>query len=140
VIRTLNDIGIRTRITDQAVEQTLSKGKSSPEDLLFVTWTADYPDADGMLYSVIHSTGAPWAKRCSLPHLDRLTEQARAETDPEERHSLYRRIEEEVRERAILIPLLHDTFQCITRPEVDGLVLNYFDPLIAFEHLTLNKR
>ena len=62
------------------------------------------------------------------------------ETDPDVRHSLYCHIEEQIREHAILLPLLHDQFHCFTRPEVEGLELNYFYPLIAFDNLSARKR
>ena len=139
ILRTLHEAGIRTRTTDTAVEETISSGRKVPEDLMIMSWTADYADPDGVIFPLFHSKGSMWGNRSSTPLIDSLIEQARTETDPEVRQSLYRRIEEENRERVIFIPLLHDLFQCFARPEVDGLQLNYFDPLIAFDQLTIRR-
>ena len=38
-----------------------------------------------------------------------------------------------------MIPILHDQFHVFARPELEGLELNYFYPMIAFENLSIRR-
>ncbi len=138
ILRVLSELGLRCLISKMPAEQMIA-GKAADVDLIFINWVADYPDPDGVVYPLLHSTGGIWKQSCTTPEIDHLIERARTETDPDVRHSLYRRIEEEIRNHAILIPLLHDQFHCFARPEVEGLELNYFFPIIPFDNLSTRR-
>ncbi len=138
IFRILGEMGIQCKVSVMSAEDIVS-GKAMDEDLVLVSWVADYPDPDGVVYPLLHSTGGIWNHRTSTPEIDLLIERARTETDPDVRHSLYRRIEEGIRNRAIVFPLLHDRFQGFVRPEVEGLDLNYFFPIIPFENLSIHR-
>jgi ABC-type transport system substrate-binding protein len=138
ILGILERLGIRSRIIGNRAEQ-LTGEKTREVDLIMINWFADYPDADSVVFPLLSSRGNLYGGRSSTPETDRLIEQARTETDPDIRHSVYRRIEEEIRNQAIFIPLLHDLFQCFARPEVNGLELNYFYPLISFENLSIRR-
>jgi len=103
-------------------------------------WGADYPDADTFVYGVLHSTAGNMGRFLGDPELDRLIDQARAETDPRARHSLYRKVEEIVARDALMLPLFHDQVYAFVRPEVEG-----FDhvwqasPMINYEELWIRR-
>jgi ABC-type transport system substrate-binding protein len=138
ILGVLNNLGLQLRITEVPAEKLVPE-MLVQHDLFLQTWWADFPDADGIVYPLLHSTEGFTGGGMNCPEIDRLIEQARRETDPDVRHSLYRRIEDEIREHAPVIPLLHDQFQCFARPEVEGLELNYFYPIIPFENLSIRR-
>jgi ABC-type transport system substrate-binding protein len=137
VFRTFRELGMKVRVSEFRAEQNVAKAVD--HDLILISWFADYPDADSVVYPLLHSKGSLWQQLNSTPEIDQLIEEARIQPDPDSRHALYRQIEERIREDAIIIPLLHDQFTCFARPEVDGLELNYFYPLIAFENLSIRR-
>jgi peptide/nickel transport system substrate-binding protein len=102
-------------------------------------FTADYPDADTFVSYLLHSQGGVFAKVCSTPETDQLIEKGSMEMDPSVRQSIYRRIEEIIQKHALILPLFHVQTYCFTRPEVEGLELNYFTPHISYDALSLRR-
>jgi ABC-type transport system substrate-binding protein len=138
ILSILRNLGLQLLITEVPAERLVPE-MVVQHDLFLVNWWADFPDADSIVHPLLHSTEGIYGGGMNSPEVDRLIEQARRETDPDVRHSLYRRIEEEIREHVLVIPLLHDQFQCFARPEVEGLELNYFFPVIPFENLSIRR-
>jgi ABC-type oligopeptide transport system substrate-binding subunit len=138
VLQNLRDMGFRIRISELIAEQAVRQ-HDVHHDIIMVNWSADYPDADGVVFPLLYAQGGLNAQHAGTPVISRLIEQARIETDPELRHALYRRIEEEIRSEALIIPLIHDQFHVFARPEVHGLELNYFYPTINFESLSIRR-
>ena len=65
-----------------------SKNKMLP--MYTLGWAADYPDAHNFVFPMLHSLGNyPDQQGYKNPEIDRLIEQAIAETDPEKRKELY---------------------------------------------------
>jgi ABC-type transport system substrate-binding protein len=78
-----------------------------------------------------------YGRYCGLPAIDPLTERGRSEIDPKTRESLYREVEEIVAKEALLLPLFHEQLYRFARPEVDGLVLGFGQPLVQYENLSI---
>lgn len=112
-----------------------------PEDIDIVLsrWVGDYPDADTFAHGLLHSTGGRLGRICGNEELDRMIELAREESEPAERHRLYRSMEEMIRRHAILLPLFHDKAYRFARPEIEGFELNFFSPVVAYEKLSIKK-
>ena len=72
----------------------LDNNRRGAADLTVGRWGADYPDADTFVYGVLHSAAGSMGRYFARPDIDQLAEQARAETDPRVRHSLYRKVED----------------------------------------------
>ena len=69
-----------------------------------------------------------------------MAEQARAETDPRLRHTLYRQAEEMLARDALILPLFHDQVYCFARPEVHGLTtIGQSNTTIPFEDLWIRR-
>ena len=110
-----------TRLKELA--NRLRTGSSGSADLLACRWIADYPDADGFVGILLHSSDGYLGSFCSTPATDRLIEAGRAETAPSLRHAIYREIEEIIARDALLIPLFHEQTYRFCTSKVDGLRL-----------------
>ncbi len=107
---------------------------SSP-DLLAWAWHADYPDADGMVGTLLHSEEGHLGFFYGSPALDPLIEAGRSESDPGLRHAIYREIEKTIAREAILIPLFHEQIALFCRPGVEGLRFGTISPQICYDEL-----
>ena len=108
-------------------------------DLIFMRFIADYPDADSFYYYLLHSVGGMYRDIFGDPVIDRSIEKARREVDAAVRHSIYREVEDHVRQHALLLPLFHVQNYMFARPEVDGLELNYFTPYVSYHTLSISR-
>ena len=61
----------------------------------------------------------------------------RVETDSAARHAAYRRLDETLLREARLIPLFHEQVYRVARPEVGGLRVSQWTPVVAYEELEL---
>ena len=86
-------------------------------DLFLGRWIADYEDPDNFTFTLFHSDNGRLRRYFSSPESDRILEEARRESRPGARESLYRKFESLVLESAILIPLFHDVdYRIAARP------------------------
>lgn len=129
--------GFQIRVTNNNAEYTFEQFPES--DLIFMRFYADYPDADTFVHYLLHSQEGLYAKICGTPEMDQLIEKGRREMDPSVRHSIYRQAEEMIQKRALMLPLFHVQTYCFARPEVEGLELNYFAPIISYDSLSLRR-
>ena len=138
ILKNLQDAGFRCQIIESKGE--FRGVEDFPEvHLDFTRWYADYPDADSFMYSLLHSSVGVEGSFIKSEEVDRLIDQGRAETDPTMRHSYYRQIEEFLRKRSLLVPLFYEKLYCFSRPQIEGLELNYFSPFIPLEKLSIRK-
>jgi len=107
-------------------------------DLALGGWTADYPDADSFVHSLLHSKHGMLGRLCGNDVIDKLAERGRAEPDPRQRHAMYREVEEIIARECLLLPLFYLQVYRFARPEVEGLTLNYA-PEVAYENLRLRS-
>ena len=137
ILNSLKKLGFRIRLTDIKAEQT---GQFSEEvDLGMMRWYADYPDSDTFVFGLLNSRTSVLGKMCGNPEIDQLIVKGRTETDPTVRHSINRQVEELIQKRSIMLPLFHEQAYCFARPEVDGLELNFFSPVVPYEKLTIRR-
>jgi peptide/nickel transport system substrate-binding protein/oligopeptide transport system substrate-binding protein len=134
----LEQNGIRVKSTVSGAEY-FSPGEAAKHDLIFMRFYADYPDADTFIYYLLYTQIGLFGRSSGHADLDRLIEAGRTEIDPRARHSIYRQAEEMIAGRAMVLPLFHVQTYCFARPEVDGLKLNYFIPIVPFEELTVRR-
>jgi ABC-type transport system substrate-binding protein len=95
-------------------------------DAYFLDWYADYPDAENFLYPLFYSGnwgGGGNRARYSNATVDSMLIAAAAETDPDARYELYRRIDAKVYEDAPWIYLWHPVKVEVHQPWVEGRIL-----------------
>lgn len=96
-------------------------------DFFRLGWDADYPDADGFLYPLFHSSqiGVTNVTGYKNPQVDRILEAARAETQSNtERIKLLRRAEQIILDDAPMLWLVQKEAASLTRPNVQGFKLD----------------
>jgi ABC-type transport system substrate-binding protein/serine/threonine protein kinase len=106
-------------------------------DINLTNWIADYPDADTFLYSLLHSQTGFIRKLCGTPEVDQLLERSRTETDATARQAIFAQIEDIIHRHYYVLPLFHEQLYCFFRPEVSVVPLNFFDPVLPFEKISL---
>jgi ABC-type oligopeptide transport system substrate-binding subunit len=86
-------------------------------------WCADYPDPENFLDVLFHSESEFNVAGYADPQVDAWLEAARSEPDPAERLALYHQVETALLEDAAAIPLVHNVFDIVVKPYVQGYVL-----------------
>lgn len=92
-------------------------------------WVVDYPDPDNFLYVLLCSDNhGPKGNYTwfSNPEFDRLTREARVETDPEKRRKMYQEAEKIAVEEAPWVFIYHYSTHQILQPYVKGYKLPSF--------------
>ncbi len=140
LFKSLEEKGIRVRITSSKYEQHQFHDVSREVDLVLTRWIADYPDADTFIHGMLHSQKGYEGLLCGTPEMDRLIERGRTETDPNVRHDIYQQAEQIVAKRALLLPLFHEQTYRFARPEVEEFELNFstLQP-VPYEKLWLRR-
>jgi ABC-type transport system substrate-binding protein len=134
------EVGYRIRPANRTMAEYLQHSDTGDVDLDIGRWTADYPDSDTFLVGAMHSALGAFRRMVGNPEIDRLADQARVETDPRVRHSLYREAEELIAREALLLPLFHDQVYCFARPEVEGLTtIGQSNAVIPYEDLWIRR-
>jgi serine/threonine protein kinase/ABC-type transport system substrate-binding protein len=109
-------------------------GGSEGIDLLMGRWNADYDDPDNFTYYLFHSKAGVY-KFYSNEEIDKLMEEARAESDPVTRTRLYRKIESMLMESGYVLPLFYDIDYRIASPKVRRLVLRSRPPYVNYSEV-----
>jgi oligopeptide transport system substrate-binding protein len=104
------------------------------------SWYADYPDPDNFLYPLFHSAGQRNYDRYHNPAVDRLLDDARRETDDLRRVKRYREAEQLILQDAPGMMLLHDTYESVFQPYVEGVVVSALgDPYVSLHKVWLTQ-
>ncbi len=104
-------------------------------DLLLNRWVADYPDPDAFAYGLLDMNGGMVSHFCSTLEIDQLIVKGRTETDPKVRHPIYRKMEEEISTKGLLLPLFHEQSYRFARPEIEGMEVGFSFPTVAYEKI-----
>jgi peptide/nickel transport system substrate-binding protein/oligopeptide transport system substrate-binding protein len=86
-----------------------------------VAWYADIPDPDNFFFPLLHSAGKPNYLHYQNARVDRLLEEARAETDYAQRVKLYREAERIVMDDAPWMTQHNHIFEYLYQPYVQGV-------------------
>jgi ABC-type transport system substrate-binding protein len=104
-------------------------------DLMIGRWNADYDDPDNFTHSLFHSSNGALRKYFSSPETDQILEEARTESRPAIRETLYRRFEGLLLESSAFVPLFHDIDYRVVSSRVRGLVLRGTKPYVNYSEL-----
>jgi oligopeptide transport system substrate-binding protein len=89
-------------------------------------WIADYPDPQNFLEIKLHSDSSNNETVYSNPEVDALLDEARSETDEDERLRLYQEAEQIIVDDSPWIPLYHGKSSALIKPYVNGFELEPF--------------
>jgi ABC-type transport system substrate-binding protein/serine/threonine protein kinase len=127
------ELGVEVSVATKTMPEYLASwNENSGIDLLVGRWIADYDDPDNFSFTLFHSDSGLLRGFFSSPETDRILEEARHESDPDSRESLYRRFEDRVLESGVLVPLFHDVDYRIASPSVRGLQLRDTAPFVNY--------
>ncbi len=119
----LQDVGIRASIVQLEWSTFLAAVADGEADAFWLSWWADYPDAENFLFPLFHSAnlgaGGNRSRYRGAP-FDRLIEQAVATRDPVRRGELYAQCEHMIAGQAPWVFFWHKDACSIHRPELQG--------------------
>ncbi len=130
------ELGAEIEVAAGSLAETLGDIAHGRHDLAAVRWIAPYPDSDSMT-GLLHSRDGLLGRYFGRPEIDRFLERGRRETDPELRHAIYRELEQQLLEEALVIPLFHEQAYRFSRPGLRGLRLCFGWPVVAYEELEI---
>jgi peptide/nickel transport system substrate-binding protein/oligopeptide transport system substrate-binding protein len=119
----LQAVGIRASIVQLEWSTFLAAVADGEADAFWLSWWADYPDAENFLYPLFHSAnlGAGGNRsRYVDARFDRLIDRAVATQDPGRRDGLYAQCERMIAEQAPWVFFWHKDACSIHRPELRG--------------------
>ncbi|MBA1334435.1 MAG: Dipeptide-binding ABC transporter, periplasmic substrate-binding component [Firmicutes bacterium] len=125
----LKQIGIDMELKNVDWGAHLDSVERSEVPFFRMGWVVDYPDPDNFLYVLLHTDNfGPNGNytRFSNPEFDRLTKEARVESDPEKRRKMYQEAEQIVVEEAPWLFIYHYTTHQLLQPYVKGYELPSF--------------
>jgi ABC-type transport system substrate-binding protein len=88
-----------------------------------LTWSADFPDPEGMLGSLFRSDSPENHFGYRNPDVDAALGAAATETDRQRRMSIYREVEERILMDHPAVPLYHSVSYTLVKPYITGLTV-----------------
>jgi len=120
------NLGVKVSTRQTEFATFLSDLRDGKFQMFELGWVADYPDPENFLRIKFHSDSANNDTQYANAEVDRLLDQADAETDEATRLSLYQQVEQIVVNDMPWIPLFHDKFSVLIKPYVKGYILPPF--------------
>jgi oligopeptide transport system substrate-binding protein len=139
----LRDIGVECKLKSLDFASYLDQIEKGETAFFRMGWTADYPDPDALLYTLFHSSNIDVSYNFTRLHnekLDKLLDQARFETKPEDRDKLYSEADRLIREEAPGVFLYFYTASILIKPQVRGFAIGPMgEAIIEYRHLWLSS-
>ncbi|HTR03412.1 MAG TPA: ABC transporter substrate-binding protein [Thermoanaerobaculia bacterium] len=136
LLRLWAEVGVEVEVATTTMPAYLDAwNATSGVDVLIGRWIADYDDPDNFTHNLFHSASGRLRNYFSSPEMDRLLDGARAEPRSPAREALYRRIEHDLLDSGILVPLFHDVGYRIASPAVRGIQLHATAPYVNYDEL-----
>lgn len=131
------ELGVEVSVETKTMEDFLSRfGSSEGLDLIMTRWNADFDDPDNFAAGLFHTGTGVYSAYFSSPEADEICEQARAESRPDLRETMYRKFEHLATiESAGLLPLFHEIDYRIVGPRVRRLQLRSSPPYVNYPEI-----
>jgi len=127
-------LGVEVKLANQEWKVYLQTLREDPPQIWRLGWCADYPDQNNWVHEVFHPTKGANRPRWSGPEAEafgKLTEQAAAARDPEERKKLYFEAEKSLCvDNAVIIPIYYYTTVRCDKPYLERT-----DQLVGGQHI-----
>ncbi|HSB09208.1 MAG TPA: ABC transporter substrate-binding protein [Blastocatellia bacterium] len=140
LLRTLfsiwSDLGVEVEIATTTMSSYLEADQHNEGlDLRIGRWNADYDDPDNFTHSLFHSRVGLYRNYVASAEGDQILEEARAESRPSVRASLYRKYENHLWESGAILPLFHDIDHRLASPKVRRLTLQGSAPYVNYSEI-----
>ena len=130
------ELGVKVEVVTPTMSSYLEAFQNSNGiDLFIGRWNADYDDPDDFTYGLFHSRVGLYRSYVSSSDGDQILEEARTESRPGVRSSLYRRYESFLQDAALVLPLFHDVDYRLANAKVVGLNLTGSAPYVNYAHM-----
>ncbi|MEK6286897.1 MAG: ABC transporter substrate-binding protein [Acidobacteriota bacterium] len=131
-----SELGVEVEIATPTMSQYLDADQHNEGlDLRIGRWNADYDDPDNFTHSLFHSRVGLYRNYIASAEGDQILEEARSESRPNVRASLYRKYENLLLESGVLFPLFHDIDHRLASAKVRGLKLWGSAPYVNYSGL-----
>jgi len=114
------NLGIEVEIEVVDFDTFLGELRGGAYQAFEIGWVADYPDPENFLDLLFHSDSVENHCGYSNPLVDQLLEEARVETDVDQRLALYHEAEQAIVDDAAVLPLWFQTSHYLVKPYVRG--------------------
>ena len=127
------ELGVKVEVVTPTMSSFLEAFQNSDGiDLFIGRWNVDYDDPDDFTYGLFHSRVGLYRSYVSSADGDQILEEARTESRPGVRSSLYRKYENFLQDTAMLFPLFHDVDYRLANARVAGLNLRGSAPQVDY--------
>ncbi len=128
-----SELGVKVEVATPTMASYLESFQDSTGlDLFIGRWNADYDDPDDFTYGLFHSRVGLYRPYISSADGDQILEEARTESRPGVRASLYRKYESFLQESGMVLPLFHDVDYRLANSKVLGLTLRGNAPYVNY--------
>lgn len=137
----LERVGIRLAIQDRTLDEIKKRTATRGHNLIFVrNWFGDFPDPDNFFFVFFHSSSNAIAgQNYSSPELDQVIGSARKIVDYEERAEVYRDINSRIFHEAPIVPLFHERFFILHKPDVREMRPCLVTPPVRYDRLWVDR-
>ena len=131
-----SELGVEVEIATPTMASYLDSFQNSTGiDVFIGRWNADYDDPDDFTYGLFHSRMGLYRPYISSADGDQILEEARTESRPGVRASLYRKYESFLQESGMVLPLFHDVDYRLANAKVLGLTLRGSAPYVNYAEI-----
>ncbi|MGH9969627.1 MAG: ABC transporter substrate-binding protein [Pyrinomonadaceae bacterium] len=128
-----SELGVKVEVATPTMASYLESFQNSTGiDVFIGRWNADYDDPDDFTYGLFHSRMGQYRAYISSADGDQILEEARTESRPGVRASLYRKYESFLQESGMVLPLFHDVDYRLANSKVLGLNLRGSAPYVNY--------
>ncbi|MGI8732588.1 MAG: ABC transporter substrate-binding protein [Pyrinomonadaceae bacterium] len=132
-----SELGVKVEVVTPTMASYLESFQNSAGiDLFIGRWNADYDDPDDFTYGLFHSRVGLYRSYISSADGDQILEEARTESRPGVRASLYRKYESFLQESGMVLPLFHDVDYRLANSKVLGLTLRGSAPYVNYAEVS----
>ncbi|HEX8172303.1 MAG TPA: ABC transporter substrate-binding protein [Thermoanaerobaculia bacterium] len=142
IIENLEAIGIRVNMTRLGSSEEARAPLERPgHNVIFCgNWYADFPDPDNFFYVFFHSESeSVRGFHFHRPELDAQIIDARRSNDTQHRAGVYRALDQMVVREAPLIPLFHERFFVLHKPEIRGVRTSLVPPPVRYHDVWIER-
>jgi ABC-type transport system substrate-binding protein len=135
IIENLAAIGIRVNVTTHSSSEIARQPLERPgHNVVFCgNWYADFPDSDNFFYVFFHSESETVrGMYFHRPEVDAQIVEARRTNDVQRRTEIYRGLEQLVVSEGPLVPLFHERFFVVHKPELRGVRTSLVPPPVRY--------
>jgi len=131
-----DELGVKVEVVTPSMASYLDAFQNSNGiDLFIGRWNVDYDDPDDFTYGLFHSRVGLYRTYVSSSDGDQTLEEARTESRPGVRSSLYRKYENFLQESGMVLPLFHDVDYRLANAKVAGLNLRGSAPYVNYAQM-----